>query len=72
MMIIKIKLKEILVERGISQTDLAKRIGVDKNTISRWTTHSLDRVYLDTLVKLCVELNVTPNDLLVLTDAETD
>lgn len=67
-----IRLKEILAERGMSQTELANRIGVDKNTISRWTTRSLDRVELNTLSKICHELKITPNDVLVLTDEESN
>lgn len=69
---IQIRLKELLRERGITQSDLARRIGVDKNTITRWT-RSRVMIQLDVLDRICTELNVTPNDIFVqVKDAETD
>lgn len=69
---IQIRLKELLRERGITQSDLARRIGVDKNTITRWT-RSRVMIQLDVLDRICTELNVTPNDIFVqVKDEETD
>lgn len=61
----EIRLKELLRERGMSQSDLAREIGVDKNTISRWTARGRVMIQLDVLDRICTRLNVTPNDIFV-------
>ena len=64
-MALVIRLAAILAERNMTQTELARRCGVDKNTISRWVSHGRTRIDLDVLEKICDELDVTPNDLFV-------
>ena len=55
-------IKNFRTFKGITQDDLAKRIGKSKNVISNWERgdNSPD---LDSVAKICVELDVTPNQL---------
>ena len=52
-------IKNFRTFKGITQDDLAKRIGKSKNVISNWERgdNSPD---LDSVAKICVELDVTP------------
>jgi putative transcriptional regulator len=61
---IKIKLKEILKERGISQRELARLTGLRPNTISHLCSVQVDRVYLSTLEKVCKVLNIDIQELI--------
>lgn len=62
------RLKEYITWQGIKQTELAKMLNVKKSTVSEWI-HG--RAYPDVrkLIKLCIILDCTPNDLL---DFNTD
>ena len=55
-------IKNFRTFKGITQDDLAKRIGKSKNVISNWERgdNSPD---LDSVAKICMELEVTPNQL---------
>jgi putative transcriptional regulator len=61
---IKIKLKEILKERGISQRELARLTGLRPNTISHLCSDQVDRVYLSTLEKVCKVLDIDIQELI--------
>jgi putative transcriptional regulator len=63
-MSIKIKLKEILKERGISQRELARLTGLRPNTISHLCSDQVDRIYLSTLVKVCKVLDIDIQELI--------
>ncbi len=48
---------------GISQKELARRIGVTNSRVSNWE-QGVNRPDADILVKLCVALSVSPSELL--------
>jgi DNA-binding Xre family transcriptional regulator len=64
------KLKKILIEKNISQTELYERIKsscnsfLGKDVISKIVSGKKQNYELFTLLKICVALNVTPNDLI--------
>lgn len=54
-------------DAGISQRDLATRVGVDFSYISKVENDRLPPPSADTIVKICEELNVATDELLALT-----
>ena len=61
--IIQKNLREVLRTSGISQKEIAKRLGINPSTVSKYTR--LD-VYpaLDTFAELCIILDVSADELL--------
>ena len=60
---IKYKLSEAIKGSGLSQTELAKQIGVSQQTVSHYING--DRLpALDTLANLCVILDLDANEIL--------
>lgn len=57
------RLKIVLVEKNISQTDLAEMVGVDRNTISR-ICNNRNQPSIQLLFKIAVTLNVEVKELL--------
>lgn len=49
--------------KGYTQADIAKRIGVDRSTISRWY-HTPDDMSIGNLRLLCQVLSVSPQEIL--------
>lgn len=62
---IKIRLKEILEEKGISQRQLSLKTNMRPATISHLCSDKVDRVYIRTLEQICEALGVSVNDLIV-------
>lgn len=62
---IRIRLKEILEEKGISQRELARMMGIRHPTINHLCSDNVDRVYLRTLEQICEALNITVDQLVV-------
>lgn len=62
---IKIRLKALLEENGISQRQLSLKTNMRPATISHLCSDSVDRVYLRTLEKICEELNISLHELIV-------
>ncbi len=60
---VRLRLSEILKERGMKQMDLAVKTGLSENTISDLVS-SVRQVRLDTIAKICDALDVQPGDLL--------
>lgn len=59
---IKMCLNELIKERGLTKTHIAKQLGVDKNTLSNWVAgRSFPR--LDQSVELAELLNCNVDDL---------
>lgn len=64
------KLKKILSEKNMSQTELFDKIQfscktyLGKDVISKIVSGKKQNFELFTLLKICVALNVTPNDLI--------
>lgn len=65
---IRIRLKEILEERGMSQRELARRMNLRPNTINRLCQDNVTTAYFETLEHICRTLNISLNELLVLED----
>ena len=69
-MIKETKLKTLLIEKRISQTELYNRIkglckiGLGHDVISKICSGKKTNYHIDTLLKICIALNVSPNDLI--------
>jgi putative transcriptional regulator len=62
---IRIRLREILDEKGISQRELARMMGIRHPTINHLCSDQVDRVYIRTLESICEVLNIRLHDLIV-------
>jgi putative transcriptional regulator len=62
---LKLHLKEIMAERGITQMELSEMTGIQQSTISRWVRSYLESVHLETLQKICHALDVSVEDIIV-------
>ena len=63
----KERLKEVRIEKGVSQEKAAKDLGLSKSAISNYETGLRQPTY-DILIKLCKYYNVSADYLLGLTD----
>lgn len=61
---IRVGLKDLLAERGMSQRELARRIGRHPDVISRFARRATGGVTYDLLGLICSELGCTPGALL--------
>ncbi|NRS48447.1 helix-turn-helix transcriptional regulator [Brevibacillus sp. HB2.2] len=57
-MAIRIKLREILEQKGITQRELARLTGLRASTVNHLCSEKVDRVYLETLELICKTLNI--------------
>lgn len=64
-MAIKVNLDRVLLDRGMSLTDLAQRVGITLANLSILKTGKARAVRFTTLDALCRELNCQPADILV-------
>lgn len=64
-MAIKVNLDRVLLDRGMSLTDLAERVGITLANLSILKTGKARAVRFTTLEALCRELNCQPADILV-------
>lgn len=60
---IGIRIRKFRQLLGISQKELANRIGVSNSRVSNWE-QGINRPDADIIAKLCVALNVSPSELL--------
>lgn len=60
---VRLRVPEILEERKMNVSDLAKATGLTFNTASALSRGFYDRIGLDTIAKLCDGLNVEPGEL---------
>jgi transcriptional regulator with XRE-family HTH domain len=63
------KLKEILEEKNINQSDVAKKLGITRQVISVWATNISDP-NVENIRKICKLLNVTSDELLGINNKE--
>jgi transcriptional regulator with XRE-family HTH domain len=61
------ELRKYRRQAGVSQRELARRIGIDFSYISKVENGRLPPPAADTVVKICEVLNIEPNELLALT-----
>ena len=64
-MAIYVQLDRVLLDRGLTLTELAERIGIALPNLSILKTNKARAVRFSTLAALCRELNCQPGDLLV-------
>lgn len=62
--VIKIRLEELLEERGITLYRLAKDTGVSYGNLLNLKSGKAQRIYFDTLDRICESLNCDPSELL--------
>lgn len=62
---IKIRLKTILDDRGMSQRELARQMNLRPSTINHLCSDKVDRVYIRTLEAVCEALDISIHELIV-------
>lgn len=65
----QINIKEQMDKKGITRYELAKRIGVTYPTITSLYNGTGTSIKLDILENLCIELECTPNDIIISKDS---
>ncbi|MDQ8734826.1 helix-turn-helix transcriptional regulator [Paenibacillus sp. LHD-38] len=63
---VRLRLREILAEKGITQRELARLMNVRPNTISHLCSDKVNAAYFDTLEQLCKTLDIQLHDLIVM------
>jgi putative transcriptional regulator len=71
-MAIRVKLDHVLLDRRLTLTDLAERIGITIANLSVLKTNKARAIRFSTLDALCRELKCQPSDLLEWSPEETD
>jgi putative transcriptional regulator len=71
-MAIRVKLDHVLLDRRLTLTDLADRIGITIANLSVLKTNKARAIRFSTLDALCRELQCQPSDLLEWAPEETD
>lgn len=64
-MAIHVQLDRVLLERGLSLTELAERVGIALPNLSILKTNKARAVRFSTLAAICRELDCQPGDILV-------
>jgi putative transcriptional regulator len=70
-MAIRVKLDHLLLDRRLTLTELADRIGITIANLSVLKTNKAKAIRFSTLDAVCRELNCQPGDLLEWTREET-
>lgn len=60
---VRLRVSEILTERGMTTADLAQKAGFSYNTALALVRNAYDRIGMDTIARVCDVLQVTPGDL---------
>lgn len=69
---IVVNLDRILVDRKVKSKELARRIGLSENNLSRIKTNNIRAIRFSTLDGLCRELGCKPGDILDYVPDESD
>lgn len=67
-MSISVKLDRVLLDRGMSLTELSERVGVTIANLSILKTSKAKAIRFSTLEAICKELNCQPGDILFYED----
>jgi DNA-binding Xre family transcriptional regulator len=67
---VQLRVAELLEERGITQEELAEKADLHITTVGRLVRDANDHIALETIRKVCVALDVTPNDIFSYTSEE--
>jgi DNA-binding Xre family transcriptional regulator len=62
-MTVTFRLRQLLDERGVSQSDAARMSGVSFATINRMCTNATHQVSLDVIGRLCAAFEAEPGEL---------
>lgn len=65
-MAIRLRLQEILDERGMSQRELAKKMNIRPNTVNHLCSNKVNAIYLDKIELLCNTLVIDISDLMII------
>lgn len=57
------RIRKYREDRGISQKELAEKLGISNSRVSNWE-HGINRPDADILADICEALNVSPSELL--------
>lgn len=57
------RLREVRIERRLTQVDVAKKLGVSKQLISQWE-HDRSNITISHLIELAEMMQITPGSLL--------
>lgn len=71
-MAIRISLDRVLLERGVTLTDLAGRVGITLANMSVLKTNKARAIRFSTLDALCRELDCQPGDLMEWVPGESE
>lgn len=63
-MAIRVHLDRMLLERGLSLTELSSRVGITLANLSILKSNKARAIRFSTLAAICDELNCTPGDIL--------
>lgn len=63
-MIMKINIRELRKNNGLTMKDVAKRVGVSEATISRWESGQIANMKRDKIALLADTLHINPSDIL--------
>lgn len=66
--IVRLNIKDKLAEKNMTRYELAKRIGVTYPTITAIYKGESSSIRLEILESLCIELECTPNDIIISDD----
>jgi len=61
---VRFRLPEIMKAKNMRQNELARKMGVHKQTVNRLVSGGVHQIDLETLAKLCDALSIRPEDLL--------
>lgn len=67
-MAIEVKLDRVLMDRGMSLTELSERVGVTIANLSILKTGKAKAIRFSTLEAICHELRCQPGDIIFFTD----
>ena len=70
-MAISVKLDRVLLDRGMSLTELSERVGVTIANLSILKTGKAKAIRFSTLEAICKELNCQPGDILFFDEHES-
>ena len=60
---VRLRVAQLLDERGLTQEEFSNLSNLHIGTVSRMVRDGNEHIALETIGKVCVALNVTPNDI---------
>lgn len=69
---IDVQLRKIMAEKNISVSELARQIGISRNTVQSIYSGKTTMIRLNTIDQVCNVLSITPNELFGYEDTKND